>query len=189
MYTVTFTLVGFNTTRREGIEVRAAFTAPVNGDLTVGALEETITVTGSSPLVDTTNVTQQTRVTNEMLEALPTSSMGGSVLMAMTPGMVGTASIADVGGTAGYREGMGSNANNATYHGRQGLTYNVDGLSIQRAHPGYFSFVPTPCCSRRRRSRQAARRPAPATAWRSTRSPRRAATRCGSCVRGIFSDG
>lgn len=145
VYAVVFSLSGFSTSRREGIEVRVAFTAPVNGELVVGAIEETITVSGSSPLVDTTNITQQTRVTREMLETLPTSSMGGSVLMAMTPGMVGTASIADVGGTAGYREGMGSNANNATYHGRQGMTYNVDGLSILSVlNEGTFSFVPNP---------------------------------------------
>ena len=42
--------------RREGIELSAAFTANVNADLRVGALEETITVTGESPVVDTQNV-------------------------------------------------------------------------------------------------------------------------------------
>src|SRR6202011_811551 len=43
-YSVTFTLAGFSTYRREGIELGANFTATVNGDLRVGALEETITV-------------------------------------------------------------------------------------------------------------------------------------------------
>src|SRR5262252_3958336 len=51
VYTVTFTLVGFNTVRREGIELTASFTAPVNADLKVGSLQETITVSGQAPTV------------------------------------------------------------------------------------------------------------------------------------------
>ncbi len=46
-YTVTFTLAGFKTVRREGIRLTAAFTATVNSDLQVGQLEESITVTGA----------------------------------------------------------------------------------------------------------------------------------------------
>ena len=48
-YTVTFTLPGFSTFRREGIELTAGFTATVNADMRVGALEETVTVTGAEP--------------------------------------------------------------------------------------------------------------------------------------------
>jgi Carboxypeptidase regulatory-like domain len=48
-YSVTFTLIGFNTVRREGIELTSGFTAPVNVELKVGAIEETITVSGQSP--------------------------------------------------------------------------------------------------------------------------------------------
>jgi hypothetical protein len=144
-YTVTFALAGFSTTRREGVVLTGNFTAQINADMQIGALEETLTVTGNAPLVDTANITQQTRVSKELLEALPTASMGGSTLIAMTPGLTGTASIADVGGTAGYREGMGSNANNASYHGRDGLSYNIDGLSILSVlNEGTFSFVPNP---------------------------------------------
>src|SRR6058998_1816714 len=55
-YVVTFTLEGFNTVRREGITLTAGFTATVNADLQVGALAETITVSGAAPLVDTRNV-------------------------------------------------------------------------------------------------------------------------------------
>src|SRR5215467_10663863 len=52
-YTVTFTLTGFTTVRREGIELTSDFTATVNADLKVGQVAETITVTGESPIVDT----------------------------------------------------------------------------------------------------------------------------------------
>ena len=56
VYTVTFTLSGFSTLRREGVGLTAGFTATVNGDMAVGSLEETITVSGAAPLVDTQNV-------------------------------------------------------------------------------------------------------------------------------------
>src|SRR5580704_2044091 len=52
-YVVTFTLPGFATVKREGIDLSAGFTATVNADLRVGGLEETITVSGQAPLVDT----------------------------------------------------------------------------------------------------------------------------------------
>jgi len=51
-YSVTFTLPGFSTVKREGIEITGTFVATVNADLKVGALEETITVTGETPVVD-----------------------------------------------------------------------------------------------------------------------------------------
>jgi len=51
-YTVTFSLGGFSTVKREGIELSAGFTATVNADLQVGTLAETVTVTGATPLVD-----------------------------------------------------------------------------------------------------------------------------------------
>jgi hypothetical protein len=52
LYTVTFTVPGFNTVTREGIELTGAFTATVNAELLVGALEDKITVSGQSPIVD-----------------------------------------------------------------------------------------------------------------------------------------
>ena len=62
-YTVTFTLAGFSTVKRDGIELSAGFTATINAELRVGSLEETITVSGQSPMVDTQNVTQQKVIT------------------------------------------------------------------------------------------------------------------------------
>ena len=59
-YLVTFSLSGFNMFRRDGIELTSGFTATVNADMQVGALTETITVTGESPLVDTRNARKQT---------------------------------------------------------------------------------------------------------------------------------
>ena len=72
-YTVAFTLVGFTPVRREGIELSAAFTANVNAELRVGSLEETITVTGESPVVDTQNVIRRQVVSDEVIQSMPTS--------------------------------------------------------------------------------------------------------------------
>lgn len=144
-YTVTFTLPGFSTFVRDGIVLTVGFSASINAELKVGTLEETVTVSGESPLVDTRSIGAASHVTTETLQTLPSGSMGGSVLLAMTPGMTGTAAIADLGGTEGYRDGMGSNANNSGFRGRQGLSYQIDGLSIQSVLAGgTFSFVPNP---------------------------------------------
>src|SRR5215470_13761926 len=58
-YTVTFALPGFSTVKREGVELSGAFTATVNADLRVGAVEETITVSGETPIVDVQSTTRQ----------------------------------------------------------------------------------------------------------------------------------
>lgn len=60
MYSVSFTLTGFNTVLRDGIDLPAAFTATLNAEMRIGSVEETITVSGQAPLVDVSNVAQQT---------------------------------------------------------------------------------------------------------------------------------
>src|SRR5882672_5704608 len=54
-YSVTFTLVGFSTTKRDGVELTGFFTAAVNTEMRVGAVEETVLVTGETPIVDVQN--------------------------------------------------------------------------------------------------------------------------------------
>src|SRR3979490_1330846 len=80
LYTVTFTLTGFGTFRRDGIELTTGFTATVNGELKVGTVEETVTVTGESPVVDVQNVQQQTTITRATLDAIPTSRRPAQLL-------------------------------------------------------------------------------------------------------------
>jgi len=55
-YSVTFTLTGFSTVQREGIELSGAFIATINADMKVGAVAETITVSGATPIVDVQSV-------------------------------------------------------------------------------------------------------------------------------------
>ena len=70
-YAVTFTLPGFSTVKREGIELTGLMTATVSADLRVGAVQETITVTGESPMVDVQSVRRQATITGEVLSDDP----------------------------------------------------------------------------------------------------------------------
>jgi hypothetical protein len=101
-YSVTFTLTGFNTVKREGIELTLDFTAPVNAEMKVGAIEETITVSGQSPLVDTQSVTQRKALTNDLIDALPTGRSFQN-LSVLVPGVSIALGSQDVGGTGGER--------------------------------------------------------------------------------------
>jgi hypothetical protein len=101
IYTVTFTLPGFAVVKREGIELPATFTATVNADLRVGALEETVTVTGASPIVDTQNVLKRQVVSKDTIDAMPTSK-NWSTIGVMTVGV--SSNQSDVGGSAGEHQ-------------------------------------------------------------------------------------
>jgi hypothetical protein len=97
-YSVTFTLPGFSTVKREGILLTAAFTANVNVEMQVGNLEETITVTGEASTVDVQSVTTQNVVTRDVLDAVPTGSRSVVNLGVLIPGVV--VNNQDVGGSA-----------------------------------------------------------------------------------------
>ena len=70
-YSVTFTLTGFKTVRREGVIIQGTFNATVSPELEVGALAETITVSGT-PTVDVSNNTAQFVVDRDILDSIPT---------------------------------------------------------------------------------------------------------------------
>jgi hypothetical protein len=85
-YDVVFSLAGFKTIRREGIILQGSFNALVNGDLQVGALEETITVTGESPIVDVVNNRSQFVANREILDAIPTPIRNTPLRALLLPG-------------------------------------------------------------------------------------------------------
>jgi Carboxypeptidase regulatory-like domain len=122
-YTITFSLPGFSTVKREGLELPSNFTMTVNIDLRVGALEETVTVTGSSPLVDVQSTTKAQVLNREALDAIPT----GRTIQAMGQLITGVSlNIPDVGGSRAMQQ---------TYMSTHGLgasqtTVQVDGLLV-----------------------------------------------------------
>ncbi len=101
-YTITFSLTGFSTVKREGLEVRTNFTSNVDGELRVGAVQETITVTGESPIVDIQSSAQTRTMTDQAFKELPS---GGSWIQmaALVPAI--RAGNTDVGGVLGDQTG------------------------------------------------------------------------------------
>ena len=140
VYTVTFTLPGFSTFKREGVEITTGFTARVDGDLTVGALAETVTVSGASPVVDTQNVRAQTVVSRAILDSLPTAQ-NFAALGALT---LGATTARDVGGSGGDRAGAmsvhGSRTDGiATFDGLN--THSLLGAGARRLHPNQLAIA------------------------------------------------
>src|ERR1700704_5814185 len=97
-YTVTITLPGFSTVRREGIELTATFVATVNADLRVGTVAETVTVTGESPVVDVQSSQTVRTLSSDVMAAIPSSRLYSNVTV-MMPGV--NVQGADVGGITG----------------------------------------------------------------------------------------
>jgi hypothetical protein len=123
-YTVTFTLPGFNTTRREAVEVSLGFTASIDAELRVGAIEETVTVTGESPIVDVQSAAMTRSVTAETFKEIPSS--GSWIQMAsLVPAI--RASFQDVGGSGGDATGATVAAHGS--RAQDGVSM-IDGLRI-----------------------------------------------------------
>src|SRR2546425_2508854 len=96
-YTVEYTLSGFQSVRNEGVRLTVGFTARVDARLKVGALQETITVSGAAPVVDTKSTTTATEFPRESIELLPSSRNGIVSLLAQAPGV---RTLRDVGGSS-----------------------------------------------------------------------------------------
>ena len=97
-YVVTFTLTGFNVVKREGIELTGSFAATVNGDLTVGSVTETVTVSGESPIVDIQSTKRSNVIPASVIDALPTSRSQYTMAV-LIPGATRGGGLQDVGGT------------------------------------------------------------------------------------------
>jgi hypothetical protein len=121
-YSVTFSLPGFSSVKREGIELTGTFVATVNGEMKVGTLEETITVTGETPVVDVQSVKVQQTVSKDVIASIPVSR-NATGITSLIPGMSNTS---DSGGISG---GIGGGV--GTIHGGRGndsRTY-ADGIN------------------------------------------------------------
>jgi hypothetical protein len=133
VYTLTFSLTGFESVKREGIELQSNFTAPVNAVLKVGTLEETVTVTGESPLVDVQQSIKAQVLSQQVLTALP----NGRSVWAYSQAVIGAAVPPDVGGSAG------TNYPSPTIRGLSASEniYLLDGLIVSTATnaPQYFN--------------------------------------------------
>src|SRR5206468_3458823 len=103
VYSLTFDLTGFSTVKREGIQIALGFTATVNAELSVAAVQETVTVTGASPVIDTSANRVQQNFKLEQLNSIP-NARDMWALLAATPAVI--MSRIDVGGNrAGTQTG------------------------------------------------------------------------------------
>jgi hypothetical protein len=139
-YVVTFTLTGFNTIKREGIDLSGFATTAVNAEMKVGALEETIIVSGESPVVDVQNTTKQSVLDHDVIDALPTNrnSFGLGILI---PGTVNASGFGqDVGGITGTApSALGSHGSRTQ---DQRLTINGVALSTMQGGGWGGALVP-----------------------------------------------
>ena len=131
-YSVTFTLPGFSTVVREGVELSGGFTANVDVELPVGALEETVTVTQASPLIDVQSVEQRETMDREVYEVLPTArSYDAMALLVPAMNVQGgptTSVSADTGGITG------GGSNRISIHGSRDAdaVVAIDGMDINQ---------------------------------------------------------
>jgi hypothetical protein len=140
-YTITFTLPGFSVVKRENVELTSDFTATINADLKVGALEETITVSAESPVVDTQSITTRTVMTREVMDALPT----GRNIQAVGIMIPGTAIAVGGGGALSRDVGGSGNLQQSPlqYRGSADTVQTIEGLRLnnlcaQGAYSGVY---------------------------------------------------
>ncbi len=124
VYQIEYKLSGFQTVRREAFRLTVGFVARVDISMSIGGIEETLTVTGESPVVDTKSTASTTNFTNEILQTVPRGSAIWDVL-AMAPGVTSTAAV-DVGDS-----GM-SHRSDLTNYGGTGLPkLAIEGINVQ----------------------------------------------------------
>jgi hypothetical protein len=133
-YSVTYTLTGFNTVRRDGVELSGSLVATIDIEMRIGSLEETITVTGESPIVDVQSVKQQRVIDAETVNAIPGSRMYHN-LVVLVPGIsAGGQNVGGINGPAPLL--VASHGGNAS-EGR----INVDGLGVNGSSGGGSLYV------------------------------------------------
>lgn len=135
VYALSFELPGFNTVQRTGIQVLLGFTATVNVELPVAALQETVTVTGASPVIDTSATRVQQNFKLEQLNSIP-NARDMWALLAATPGVV-MSRIDVAGNRAGTQTGY-------TAYGLSGqVRVSVEGINTTEGTSGagfYFDY-------------------------------------------------
>ena len=129
LYSVTYTLPGFTTVKRDGVELETGVTLTLNADLRVGGLEETITVVGETPVVDVQNSTRSQRVlSDEVVAALPASRGYGNLL----------STVSGIQATGTANTGTSPAMNFFTSRGGRSNegTIQIDGMNVGSAFNG-----------------------------------------------------
>jgi hypothetical protein len=128
IYTVTFELSGFQTVKRENLRLTLGFTATLDQAMGVGTVQESVTVTGASPLVDVTNPATSVDMSKQSLEVLPTSRDGLKAFMTTMPGVRTNLDV----GASSMKEGPQFRT-----HGQSAQSWQMmDGIMYSSANTG-----------------------------------------------------
>src|SRR5688572_23228193 len=135
-YEISYELAGFNTLKRSGISITLGFTANVNVELALATLQETVTVSGASPVIDTSSTRVQQNFKMEQLQSIP-NGRDMWALLAVTPAVM--MNRVDVGGNrAGTQQGY-------TAYGQSGqVRVLIEGINTTEGTTGagfYFDYA------------------------------------------------
>jgi carboxypeptidase family protein len=136
LYSLTVTLSGFTTIRRENIDVSGTQTLTIPIEMRVGTLTETITVTGESPVVDVQSAKREIVMNNDIIQALPVARAAGALLNA-TPGLTVDTNGPALSPTMTFFNAHSSNANSTGVAGEGRMT--VNGMTVAAARSGGVS--------------------------------------------------
>src|SRR5262249_42711204 len=126
-YTVTFSLSGFATIKRESVDVFGAGVITINADMRVGGVTETITVAGETPIVDVQSARHQQVLDSEVVRDIP-ATRGYNAILAAVPSVTGGGLDVDLAPTMRIFTSHGGRGN----EGR----VQVDGLNVGAAFNG-----------------------------------------------------
>src|SRR5207253_2410287 len=128
IYTVSFTLAGFATIRRENVDLTGAGVTTISADMRVGGVSETITVTGETPVVDVqTSTKRQIVLSSAVVETIPVSRGYGNVL-ATVPGIQATGLDVSSAVSTNFFTARGGRGNEGTVQ--------IDGMNVGSAFNG-----------------------------------------------------
>ena len=138
VYTVKFDLTGFKTVVSEGIRVTVGFSAQINAQMGVSTVQETITVTGQTPIVDTKETGTKQTFTNELLQSIP-SARDPWVILQQTAGIA--MDRENVGGNmSGQQSNYVSRGGNPTNNKWSLDGVDITDMSATGASPSYYDF-------------------------------------------------
>jgi len=135
-YSLTFTLPGFNTVKRDSVELSGTQVVTIPVDMKVGGVEETITVTGETPVVDVQSAKRQVVMNNDVIQALPVARAAGALLNA-TPGLIVDTNGPALSPTMTFFQAHSSASNSVSAVGEGRMA--VNGMTIAAARSGGVS--------------------------------------------------
>ena len=135
-YAVTVTLSGFQTAVYDKVVVESSRTTDLRIKLTVGSASETVTVSGASPILESTQNTIATTISRKQVVELPLTSRDAFGLARLVPGAVAPAGVGNSGST--HYNGMPGGVINPTIDG-----INNSSNGFKSGGTSFFDTVPS----------------------------------------------